>query len=246
MKYKYVLFDLYGTLVDLSTDEAKNELWKNLYLFYSYNGAKYEINEIKEAYLHEVKVELDKNTKTKHPDMRIQTAFYRLYKNKGVEASDELVEYTARLFRGLSTEYIKLYDNVKEGLKTLKDNGVKIYILSNAQRSFTVPEIKYLGIHDMFDGIYISSDIGICKPDVKFFEELANKEGIVKQETIMVGNDHRTDIEGANNFGVDSIYIHSNCSPNIEGVDIKSTHTILQYDFNKVVDICIGAYIEKA
>ena len=33
--YKNYIFDLYGTLVDINTDEDKSELWDKLSLFYS-------------------------------------------------------------------------------------------------------------------------------------------------------------------------------------------------------------------
>ena len=44
------IFDLYGTLVDIHTDEGNPEVWKKLALFFSYYGADYEPEELKEAY----------------------------------------------------------------------------------------------------------------------------------------------------------------------------------------------------
>ena len=36
MDYDNYVFDLYGTLVDIRTDENRKEVWKSLSLFYSY------------------------------------------------------------------------------------------------------------------------------------------------------------------------------------------------------------------
>ena len=37
--YENYVFDLYGTLVDINTDEGKNSLWKQMSIFYGYYGA---------------------------------------------------------------------------------------------------------------------------------------------------------------------------------------------------------------
>ena len=49
--YKNFFFDLYGTLVDIRTDEQKPSLWRNLAEFYSLCGAPYTPEEIRERYL---------------------------------------------------------------------------------------------------------------------------------------------------------------------------------------------------
>ena len=48
------IFDLYGTLVDIHTDEEKPEVWKKLALFFRYYGADYTPEELKEAYSFQV------------------------------------------------------------------------------------------------------------------------------------------------------------------------------------------------
>ncbi|MFR2512747.1 MAG: hypothetical protein ACLS9K_13090, partial [Lachnospira eligens] len=40
--YKNYVFDLYGTLVDIHTDEEQELLWEKLALFYGYYDAVYE------------------------------------------------------------------------------------------------------------------------------------------------------------------------------------------------------------
>ena len=34
-----------------------------------------------------------------------------------------------------------------------------------------------------------------------------------KEDSVMIGNDWVSDIEGAKNFGIDSVYLHTNISP---------------------------------
>lgn len=48
--YKNYIFDLYGTLVDIHTEEEDPVVWKKLALFYGYYDANYAPEELKERY----------------------------------------------------------------------------------------------------------------------------------------------------------------------------------------------------
>lgn len=50
MRYESYIFDLYGTLVDIRTDEEREELWDKLALFYGYYDAHYTPEELKRRY----------------------------------------------------------------------------------------------------------------------------------------------------------------------------------------------------
>lgn len=237
--YKNYVFDLYGTLIDIHTDEESSTLWDKLSLFYTFKGAKYTSEELKSSYSTVVKSMLDSCTNTKYPDVQLELAFYKLYKDKGIEASNDLLMDTAQMFRILSIEYLKLYDGVIELLETLKSKGKKIYLLSNAQRIFTLYEMKTLGIEKYFDDIFFSSDYGICKPDSNFYKSLIKKHNLDIKESIMIGNDPNSDIAGAISVGMDSFYIHSNQSPKIDEQNIKSTYKIMKMDIKKISELTI-------
>ena len=48
--YDNYVFDLYGTLVDIHTDEGARGLWEKLALFFGYYNACYQPEELKERY----------------------------------------------------------------------------------------------------------------------------------------------------------------------------------------------------
>lgn len=50
-KYKNYVFDLYGTLVDIHTDEKDDKIWEKMALFYGYYGARYTAEELYAVYL---------------------------------------------------------------------------------------------------------------------------------------------------------------------------------------------------
>ena len=144
--YKNYIFDLYGTLIDINTDEWQAKLWKSLQILYSYHGAQYTPQEIKREYGRLVEKE-KAAVHRRHPeftviDIKIEKVFKALFTQKGVKATKSRVEFIAEAFRCYSTKYIKLYDGVLDLLDTLKAHGKKIYLLSNAQRVFTENELK--------------------------------------------------------------------------------------------------------
>lgn len=231
--YKNYIFDLYGTLADIHTDEEQPELWEKLSMFYSSYGAGYSSKEIKTEYLQLCREEEEKLTEKEYPEIEITRVFQRLFLLRGVDSDIELARQAGTLFRKLSLEYIRLYDGVEELIARLRQEGKMIYLLSNAQRLFTEPELRQLQIYDSFDGVVLSSDEGCKKPSKNFFQKLLNRYPIDPEASIMIGNDAVADILGAKQMGMDTLYIHSNISPELtEKVDC--TYAVLDGDVHKI------------
>lgn len=66
--------------------------------------------------------------------------------------------------------------------QALSNNGIKLYLGSNASLRFHTykPDLKAL---DVFDGIQISADVQISKPDPRFFEILIQTYGLKPERT---------------------------------------------------------------
>lgn len=247
--YQDYIFDLYGTLVDIRTNEKKRALWSGMCLFYGYYGAEYTPEELKASYGALVSAK-EKNAgyreqKTgdaederlyaheSYPEIPIEEVFRELYTVRGIEPSEELVIHTGQMFRALSTHHIRLYAGAKELLRQLHERGRGVYLLSNAQRIFTERELRYLQIDDCFDGILISSDCGVKKPDERFFRILLEKYRIEPENALMIGNDQNSDIAGAKRVGMDTFYIHSGISPK-SGRPSDADHTMMKMDLRSL------------
>lgn len=218
-EYKNYIFDLYGTLVDVHTNESKNSLWKNMACIFSMMGAAYEGNELKRAYRQTVNEEIysllpqaqkkfeGEPVSEEEIEILLDNVFCRLLEAKGIRAGREKISQIGITFRSLSMSHISLYEGAAELLARLGKAGKKVYLLSNAQRVFTEPEMRMLGIYDQFDGILYSSDAGVKKPFFYFYDELFQKYGLKKEESVMIGNEYQADISGAENYGIDSMYV---------------------------------------
>ena len=129
--YKNYIFDLYGTLIDINTDESYDDLWEEMANFYAINNAEYTPLELKEAYHRICKIEearlIKRHKEIKHHEIDIHNVFKRLYGDKNVKVSTQSVTATAQYFRILSTKYIKLYDGAIHKSKfILKDNYITL------------------------------------------------------------------------------------------------------------------------
>lgn len=212
--YTDLIFDLYGTLVDIHTEE--NELvWEKTALYFGFYGAHYTGAELRaafEAAMARREAEAGQSYEC-FPEIPFEQVMAQLFREKGVDNADALGVNAAQLFRIASIEYIRLYPGVKEALATLRRKGYRLWLLTNAQRVFTAYELRHLGLGEEFDGVYISSDYGCRKPDVRFFRALVEDQWLDPAGCLMIGNDRETDIAGAQAAGLDTLYMHTNLTP---------------------------------
>ena len=210
--YSHYIFDLYGTLADIHTDETLPRLWRSMAERYARAGAVYGPRELRESYLR-ICAERISRVDSPWPDIPIRDVFARLYMEKGIRPGSSAVRETAMAFRRLSTTRLRLYAGARELLAALRDAGRGVYLLSNAQRLWTEAELRALGLWECFDDVVISSDFGCCKPDPRLFRALLERNGLEAADCLMIGNDPAADIRGAAGVGMAGYYIRSALSP---------------------------------
>ena len=215
MLYQDLVFDLFGTLVDIHTEE--NELvWEKTALYCGYYGAHYTGQGLKDAFYEELKKRQAKAGQSYEcfPDIPFESIMEDLIRRAGVEENARaLAVNAAQLFRITSTEYICLYPGVKEALAQLRQKGFRLWLLSNAQQIFTAYELQHLELNQELDGILISSDYGCRKPDARFYQALFREKNLDPAKCLMIGNDRDTDIAGAKAQGMATLYMHTNITP---------------------------------
>lgn len=236
------IFDLYGTLVDVETDENQPYMWEFLAQVYGSYGCDWDVDELKQAYCEKVQEEekaLREKSGYDFPEIRLERVFARLlfeaparhsssaciagknmdqlyewYSEKREEVIAEIMKsewvyLLANQFRISSRLRLKPYKNTFRVLEQLKAAGKKIYLLSNAQYMFTMPELEITGLLPCFDAFYISSDAGIKKPQPEYMYKLLQEQGLSVKDCVMVGNEIRSDIKIAVKCGMDSIFLNT-------------------------------------
>lgn len=129
-----------------------------------------------------------------------------------IDCGDTLVDEGTQVFGENEVVVDVLYHpDAEEALNSLKEEGFTIILVADGLDKSFRNIFNKIGFMDKFDGFVISENVGVLKPDSKMFEtaynllspELKNKENIV-----MIGNNLRRDIKGANNFGITSIWMN--------------------------------------
>ena len=221
--YQNYIFDLYGTLLDIRTDEDDPMLWDRMAALYSCCGADYSADALKVAY-HRIAVEeqelLGAKNGAQYPEIKLEHVFLRLLKEAPVKHRAEIsirgsreqklwLSMIANTFRCLSTRRFRLFPQVRDVLTAVRAQGHALYLLSNAQRIFTMPELEKSGIADYFDAIYLSSDYGMAKPEAAFLQTLLREQNLKAEDCVMIGNDWRSDMGIAAKCGVDGIFLNT-------------------------------------
>lgn len=111
-----------------------------------------------------------------------------------------------------------------ELIKELKEQGYKLYVLSNfCSKSFTIIAERDPELFALFDGIVISGEIGLIKPDPNIYEHILSTHNIDPQTACFI-DDQKVNLQVAQQFGIHPIHCGSKYdyfygkSPDIESV----------------------------
>lgn len=212
------LFDLYGTLVDIKTDESGRRFWREVCTMLGDSRLRWRA--VRREY-----IALCRGRRTdEYAEFDLLGVFEDMLtaRGKAREGAAEL----ALSFRRASTEKLRLFPEVKEMLTALRAAGAGVYLVSNAQSCFTRAEIDALGLTSLFDGIILSSEVGVKKPSADIFRIAFERFNLSPTECIYVGNDMRDDVLGASRAGIPSVYIHTEQSGKYDGPLPEPTHKV--------------------
>lgn len=93
-------------------------------------------------------------------------------------------------------------DDSRSIVKSLRGK-VKQYVVSNGTVTAQSKKLRLSGLGELMDGIFLSGQLGIEKPDVRFFEKVFEEiQPEDKAQVMIVGDSLTSDIQGGNNAGI--------------------------------------------
>ena len=123
----------------------------------------------------------------------------------------------------------------------LREAGVGVVLLSNAQSCYTRPELEMTGLADVLDDVIISSEEGMRKPARDLYMSALDRELVTAERLLMVGNDETNDIIGAAAAGIDGAYFRTEISPTHDPV--VSRHAVCSFtgaDYDGLLDYVLN------
>lgn len=216
-KYEWLLFDVDNTLLDFSA-ASKSSLYKT---FEDYEMLCTE--EIYKLYKTEnAKVWID------FEDKKIDTAtlkkirFAGFFDLMGIRHIDPFEFNTAYIENMVAVS--EVYPGAPELIERLAKD-YKVSIITNGLKEAQRPRLKKVGMIDLFDSIVVSDEIGVAKPDIRFFEYTYDTlpSPPDKSTILVIGDNLMSDILGGINFGVDTCWISHKKDNN---TDLEPTYVI--------------------
>lgn len=211
METRAILFDLYGTLIDIETDESMEEIYRGIAHYLTYHGVYLHRWEVRERYYRIMKQQKETRAEA-YPEIDVEAIWNEFLVQEGIKSTPlrgQLAKVLAHLYRGISRNRLQLYPDVKRVLNELQGR-YRLALISDAQSCFALPEIRAVGLDGYFESIVISSHYGYRKPDSRLFLKSLDNMELEPGEAIWVGNDMFRDIYGARLLGIRSIFIDSN------------------------------------
>jgi len=187
MKYKAILFDLDGTLLDYRVAQ-KNATDNRAEYFKLVNSPEVQSYESRGVPL------------PASPEMK--TAFVKA----GVQKSPE--EFLSSYFSKLSQHGI-LITGALQILEKLHKQ-VKLAVVSNGHSSVQLPRMQRAGIAHFFPHRFFSYNTGIAKPDPKILHMAMNALEVKPEETLFIGDSTTSDQPAAHAAGVDFFLFKGN------------------------------------
>jgi YjjG family noncanonical pyrimidine nucleotidase len=115
-------------------------------------------------------------------------------------------------------------DGAYELLDYLKEK-YELYVVSNGLKFVQESRVKIGKYDKYFKALFLSEDIGVQKPDTKFFDCCHKLLGYPdKSDIILIGDSLSADIKGGNDFGIDTIWFNIHSEKNT--TEIEPTYTV--------------------
>ena len=191
---KAIIFDAYGTLFDVNSaaEKCKDKIGDKWEGFANY----WRTTQLEYTWL--------RSLMKRHKDFWQVTEDSLDKSMKAFSINAAMKGELLNLYKVLST-----FEEVPEVLKTLKQKGFKLGILSNGTPSLLKELVESNKLDNIFDDLFSIEDVGIYKPDSKVYDIPINKYKIAKAEIAFLSA-NTWDVSGGGNYGYNSVWVNRN------------------------------------
>jgi putative hydrolase of the HAD superfamily len=210
-----IAFDVNGTLVEILTNEHRDQIFRAAGHFLTYQGIDLRRVQVRDLYFRYLKDQQDASPE-RYPEFDAVDIWRRIIDNHETEFTrdlpaakrEQLPLFLAELFRGISRRRLRLYPHVRDVLDALRVR-FPMALVTDAQSAYARGELHRVGLLEYFDPIVVSGDYGYRKPDSRLFQIALDRMGVAAEHAIYVGNDMHRDIYGAREVGMRTVMFDS-------------------------------------
>ena len=136
---------------------------------------------------------------------------YNLIFQRFLEKTQNTIDYKVLAagiiaYRKVQQSFLDPYPKVVPTLLALKQNGIKIGIVTDAPRLKAWMRLTELGLQDFFDVVVAYGDVTETKPSRMPFERALELLHMKPEEVLMVGDMPEKDVKGAQALGMKACF----------------------------------------
>ncbi len=126
-------------------------------------------------------------------------------RDKGVY-SDELYKECCRIYEKVKLESIRLYPGIKNVLSSLKQRGIKLAVVTDAENGHAISRLQKADLLKYFDVVVSADMTGKRKPEPDSLLLALKKLGVKAEEAAIIGDSLHRDIEAGKRLGMLTVY----------------------------------------
>ena len=149
------------------------------------------------------------------------------------EAAADLAEFIVVLRAGTLNQ-LQPTPGITAALDKARAGGYRPFIVTNGKTSQQLGKVAKLGLDPHVDGMVVSEEAGVTKPDPEIFRIAAHRAGDTLAGAWMIGDS--ADIEGAAAAGLDSVWLRR--GRKYPGGLVRPT--LIADSFAEAVDLVLG------
>lgn len=200
MKYKAVLLDLDDTLI-----ASSNVYDRALKYSADFLAEKYDLDSDKFYELAREKYSLvSHNFPTVHT-RHSRILLFRLALDEMAGDYDiGVLPVVEDIYWNYFLENVKVFPGVEDTLKKLKKSKVQTAVVSDGDLSLRIRKVQASGLLKYIDEVVASEEVIFEKPFSAIFTLALSRLGVDPHEAVMVGNNYKNDIRGAQLVGIEA------------------------------------------
>ncbi len=222
--YKNLLFDADGTLLDFDKAERRaiDQTFKKFNIPFEYEKYYKMHNHVLWTGLEDNIIE---------PDFILYKRFdfiMNLLKRKN--ESDKVVKF----YNSIISEGYDLLEDANEVIHELYKRNYNIIIITNGLAKIQHKRFSNIAFTPLLSNLCISGELNASKPHTKFFDKVFEVCDLTnKEECIVIGDRLQSDILGAHNYNLDSVWYN----PQKEKLNIEKEPTYEVDSLKKLLNI---------